>query len=259
MADTWAGLTGAGEWPWTEADVTPEMGRERLGNPIGLKDANTNSDLLEAFRLLASVCPDDERVRDRVAEMYEVCLRRMADQSGPIWYLTGRDWTPIPQPERTGYGFQIGYRLIASAETLGADVGEAVAAAARMIDRSMERGWDAARGGFVFALADDDADDSMHRQASSARWPSPSATSSTIATAAGTPRRLVIDRSLSVCCAHATTRATSGRMRRMRWTCTSTSAVACADWPPTRQWPEAEGLGGFRTDRARRQDAPGTG
>jgi mannose/cellobiose epimerase-like protein (N-acyl-D-glucosamine 2-epimerase family) len=148
MADTWAGLTGAGEWPWTEADVTPEMGRERLGNPIGLKDANTNSDLLEAFRLLASVCPDDERVRDRVAEMYEVCLRRMADQSGPIWYLTGRDWTPIPQPERTGYGFQIGYRLIASAETLGTDVGEAVAAAARMIDRSMERGWDAARGGF---------------------------------------------------------------------------------------------------------------
>jgi cellobiose epimerase len=135
------------------ADVLPEMGSEPLGNPVGVKDANTNSDMLEALVLLSHTLPQDERVRARLAELYDICSARLADASGRVSYATLPDWTPIDMDERFGYGSQIGYRLVAAAALLGRDEDAALAAARRMVDRVADAGRHPA-GGFAFARLD---------------------------------------------------------------------------------------------------------
>jgi cellobiose epimerase len=152
-----------------DADVRPAMGSEPLGNSVGLKDANTSSDMLEALALLAKTLPDDDRVRGRLAEMYDVCARRLVDDDGRVTYAALPDWTRADSSERFGYGFQIGYRLVAAASVLGGDEQETLLAAQRLFERSDRHGRHPA-GGYRFASRVGLAGDVARRLARRREW-----------------------------------------------------------------------------------------
>lgn len=122
--------------------------REPLGTPIGLKDANVHSDLLQSFSELFDVWPDPA-VGQRLAEVYRLITERFATGSGAMHFLLDPELSPVPAPIHYGYPLQSGARLRAAAQVIGADVNHATAMALRMLDYTLDHGWRDPEGGFM--------------------------------------------------------------------------------------------------------------
>ena len=89
---------------------------DTIGTPIGLKDLNVQSDLLETFIRLYRIWPDP-KLRERLAESIDIISNRMLVASaGALHYYMTSDWRPLPHLVRAGYQFQAAYRLTMAPE-----------------------------------------------------------------------------------------------------------------------------------------------
>jgi mannobiose 2-epimerase len=118
-----------------------------IGTPIGLKDANVNSDLVETFNVLLDVDPRAE-VRSRAAELCEIVARRMTSEDGIVAFYCQPNWARRPGT-RFGTQLQTAHRLATAGRLLGTDIFDEVAG--RVFRRGIELGWDRRSGGFWFA------------------------------------------------------------------------------------------------------------
>ncbi len=131
-------------------DLPPEIADMRvdpLGHGIGFKDANVHSDLLDAFTQLYAAWPN-ERLRSRMAEVFELVTRRFVTAAGSMHYLAYSDFTPAPTLERYGDPSQTAPRLIVAGAMLGAGSDDILSLVRRMSDHVAEVAWDSERGGF---------------------------------------------------------------------------------------------------------------
>jgi len=117
-----------------------------LGLPLGGKDANIHTDMLETLARLAALS-GGETAAARLAELMLLFETRLVQANGALPYVFTADWRPLPPPEHTGYLLQGAHRLLRLAESSGAPPGRA-AAAKRMMAHALATRWDARRGGF---------------------------------------------------------------------------------------------------------------
>ncbi len=122
---------------------------DTIGTPIGLKDANVHSDLLEAFSDLYGVWPDD-RVAQRLSEAIDIMARRMQPPGYALCFFCQPDWTPWPHLMRYGPAFQTASRLL-NVRHMADDAADQIANARRLVDLSLSNAWDGRRGGVFFA------------------------------------------------------------------------------------------------------------
>src|SRR5262249_48832255 len=85
--------------------------------PLGCKDANVHSDLLETLTYLYRSCPSP-KVQERLAEITAIICDRMALPFGAHYHLCLADWTPVPHLTRFGYQFQSAFRLVAASSLM---------------------------------------------------------------------------------------------------------------------------------------------
>jgi mannobiose 2-epimerase len=124
---------------------------DTIGTPIGLKDLNVHSDLLETFIRLYRIWPDPV-VAERLAESVDIISRRMLVAStGGLHYYVTPDWRPIPHLVRAGYQFQVAYRLTMEPELTGRKE-ELRQAALTVVDHALRHSRDP-NGGFFYAAA----------------------------------------------------------------------------------------------------------
>jgi mannobiose 2-epimerase len=122
---------------------------DSLDSPLGLKDINVQSDLIETLVSLHEVWPD-RRVSDRLAELVEIVTGPMMAPNGALVFFATPDWRPIPHMVRSGYQFQTAFRILTAvpivgrAERLQAD-------ARRLVDHVLRHGRDRRRGGYNYA------------------------------------------------------------------------------------------------------------
>jgi mannobiose 2-epimerase len=117
-----------------------------IGTPIGLKDANVNSDLVETWNVLVEV-DQRESVRGRLEELAGLVAHRMT-VDGEVAFYCRPDWTRLPGV-RYGTQLQTAHRLVTAGRLLGSAGLDEVAGLA--FKRAVERGWDRRSGGFAFS------------------------------------------------------------------------------------------------------------
>ena len=121
---------------------------EPLGHEIGLKDANVNSDILEAYTALYALLPS-EALAATLRELATIITTRFVTPDGGMHYLLRADLSPVDAPMRYGYVLQLPARLQAVAAVLGdQSIGAAAELARRAMDHALARGWDEERGLF---------------------------------------------------------------------------------------------------------------
>ncbi|MGH7570891.1 MAG: AGE family epimerase/isomerase [Gemmatimonadota bacterium] len=135
-------ILDASQPPW-------DSGLDSIGTPVGLKDMNVHSDLLEALICFHGVRPVPT-VTERVHELVSVICDSAVSPSGAMAYLFQPNWTPVPHLVRFGTGLQTIHRLI-SAGTVVDDPDHLARIARRIARYALEVGWDRDRGGFYFA------------------------------------------------------------------------------------------------------------
>ncbi|MGE4011998.1 MAG: AGE family epimerase/isomerase [Alphaproteobacteria bacterium] len=120
--------------------------RDSLGNPLGIKDANVHTDMLEPLAALAGTGECDHAL-PRLTELTNLLVTRLLQANGALPYLFHADWTPMQPEERTGYLLQGAHRL----QRLGRSGTSSAAcedAALRMVARAVQVYWVSFRGGF---------------------------------------------------------------------------------------------------------------
>lgn len=85
--------------------------------PLGHKDANIHSDLLDTLHLLYQVWPTT-KIAERLTEVAQIMATRMVLPSGAQFALCQSDWMPIPHIMRYGFAFQTASRLLQSQDIL---------------------------------------------------------------------------------------------------------------------------------------------
>jgi mannobiose 2-epimerase len=128
--------------PWNTEDDT-------AGTPIGFKDINVNSDVLETLLYLNRLCPEP-KVACRLDELAHLFCKRMITPSGALFFFYESDWTPVPQIMRYGQALQTTYRLLAVGDLLGTEQ-RMIPIARRLMDLTLRYGWDEENGGFFVA------------------------------------------------------------------------------------------------------------
>lgn len=134
-------------------DLPPELGArttDPLGHGIGLKDANVHSDLLEAFGLLLEIW-NEPRVRERLAETYQIVTRRFLTSNGSMHYMVYPDLSPVPSVQRHGYPLQTALRMPVAAHFVGESLEHARIVGRTLADAVLAAAWDVDRGGVVDA------------------------------------------------------------------------------------------------------------
>lgn len=127
---------------------------DTIGTPLGFKDLNVHSDLLETFQVLYRVWPDPQ-LEVRLSELFTLILRRfLVPDLGAMHYYFTADWRPIPHLVRCGYQFQAAYRLTMALELLDRQ-DERLRQASALLDHTLRHAQDP-NGGFYYATAGDD-------------------------------------------------------------------------------------------------------
>ena len=143
-------------------DGTPLLpGSDGNGNPgdspaTGLKDYNSSIHLMEAFTALYSIWPDT-LVRKRLEEMFYLIRDTFVHPDGYLQLYFYPDWTLVPDETFTrhityGHDVETAYLLLETADILGFGEDEKThRIAKRLVDHSLESGWDKEAGGFYDA------------------------------------------------------------------------------------------------------------
>lgn len=128
------------------------------------KDLDTTLHLLEAFSELYQVWPDD-LLRRRLEELLHLLRDRMTSERGTSWVSFTADWTPVRLTAEDrlsrnfasdhvsfGHDIETAALLIEASEVLGLEEDAATnAVAKRLVDHSLDHGWDAEHGGLYEA------------------------------------------------------------------------------------------------------------
>ena len=138
----------------------------RNGRTMGFKDFNSSIHLMEAITQLYRVWPDS-LVRERLEEMFYLVRDTFTHPDGYLQLYFFPDWTFVTDEvmkERAGegrgilnhftYGHDVetAYLLLETADILGMGNDEKThAIAKRLMDHSLESGWDEENGGFYDA------------------------------------------------------------------------------------------------------------
>ena len=120
-----------------------------MGNPLGLKDTNTNCDLLETLTDLYQVWPDP-LVKQRISEQFTILRDRISVPSGALHFAFYPDWTPTPHLAIYGNALQIACQVLKAAQEIGVEE-EARNLARRLVDHALQVAWDPVNGGFYYA------------------------------------------------------------------------------------------------------------
>ena len=122
---------------------------DAIDTPVGLKDLNVHSDLLESFTCLFRVW-NDPILRQRLNEIVDIICRKMLIQTGAIFFLSQSDWTPVPHVMRYPNAFQTAHRLLTARDITGGEE-KIIGIAQRMIGLMLLHAWDRRAGGIFFA------------------------------------------------------------------------------------------------------------
>ncbi len=126
------------------------------------KDQNSSIHLLEAFTELYGVWPDS-LVRERVMEMLELIRDTIVKDKNYLTLFMKRDWTPISYSDSAdevrkanfsmdhvsfGHDIETAYLMLEASHALGSGYDEkTMETAKKMVDHSIENGWDSIKGG----------------------------------------------------------------------------------------------------------------
>lgn len=130
---------------------------------VGLKDYNSSIHILEAYTELYQVWPDD-LLRTRLEEMYFLVLDTMVNPTGYLRLHFFPDWTEVSDEDLKGeagrrsiyanhvtfgHDVETAYLLLEAAHVLGLEIdGQLMGRFKRLLDHSIEKGWDKENGGF---------------------------------------------------------------------------------------------------------------
>jgi mannobiose 2-epimerase len=115
--------------------------KDTLGTPLGCKDSNVQTDVLECLTEVAAALPDGPAPA-RLAAQIEA-IDRMTAPDGVLGHLWTPDWRRIDGPERIGYCLQGASGLVESSP-----LRRVREVARRLLERGFTAGFDAAHGGF---------------------------------------------------------------------------------------------------------------
>jgi len=125
--------------------------RDAIGTPIGLKDANTTTDLLACFADLYRVWPDAV-LRERLAELLSILRDRLVVAPGVMHMYAHPDWTPVPDFARYGQILHSADHLLSASQALAGAVDPISEQVAKgMVDTMLRVAWDPQKGGFYLA------------------------------------------------------------------------------------------------------------
>lgn len=129
----------------------------------GYKDQNSSIHLLEAFTELYQVWPD-KLVGERVNEMLTLIRDTIVDDKGSLILFFQPDWTPISFRDSSeevilkhrgldhvsfGHDVETAYLMLEASHALGiTDNSRTMEIGKKMVDHSLEKGWDNEAGGF---------------------------------------------------------------------------------------------------------------
>lgn len=93
---------------------------DSIGTPLGYKDLNVHSDLLETMVCLYEATGDSQ-VGARLEELVSIVTDRAISPSGALHFFSSPDWRPIPHGAMVGNAFQTICRLVWAGRALGRD------------------------------------------------------------------------------------------------------------------------------------------
>jgi cellobiose epimerase len=130
---------------------------------LGYKDQNSSIHLLEAFTELYQVWPDP-LVKERLAEMLLLIRDTMVSEKGFLILFFRPDWTPVSFRDSSkevierhsnldhvsfGHDVETAYLMLEASHVLGIENDKLThTIAKKMIDHSLDKGWDKNVGGF---------------------------------------------------------------------------------------------------------------
>jgi mannobiose 2-epimerase len=130
---------------------------------LGYKDQNSSIHLLEAFTELYTVWPDS-LLKERLEEMLVLVRDTITTPKGYLTLFLQPDWTPVSFRDSSeasvkkhfnldhvsfGHDVETAYLMLEASHVLGNKKDEAtMAVAKRMVDHSLQNGWDKTVGGF---------------------------------------------------------------------------------------------------------------
>ncbi len=117
--------------------------RDRIGNPVGQKSANTHLHLLEAFCELHRAAPD-AALRARIEELTALLGEAALRASGALPWSFTRDWQPVDRRVSYGHLVEAAYLLVGAGDILARP---SLEAATRLTDEVLRHGFDRRHGG----------------------------------------------------------------------------------------------------------------
>ena len=129
----------------------PGLNRDCIGTPPGLKDANTNADMLETLVDLYEVFPS-KLIEERSVEMLHIVRDRMTVPPGAVHMYCQPDWTPVPDISRYSYALNTSNILAKAARSSGLEPEKerTEVVAKSLVDSVLRYGWDNRCGGFFY-------------------------------------------------------------------------------------------------------------
>lgn len=130
------------ECPWPALADT-------IDTPMGYKDLNTNSDLLEALTVLYRIAPT-VTLKARLEELVGIISTKLLSPSGSLAFVGCHDWTPVSHLSRFGTECQTVHRLLAVAPLLQLEE-KMKNIAKQIMGHVLAVGWDHHNGGIFYA------------------------------------------------------------------------------------------------------------
>jgi mannobiose 2-epimerase len=154
----WVGPATREGVPITDPALAPGNARlDGIGTPVGWKDGNVHSDLVETFLRLESVRPDP-LAASCLAHAVEVTAERLADpETGGQFFFASAGLVGVPRSHRASNEVQTASRLLAASAHLGEP--RLRDRAVRLVERAIEHGKDPRRPGLFLVSRTPPPDD----------------------------------------------------------------------------------------------------
>ena len=126
------------------------------------KDMNSSIHLLESFSALYEVWPDP-LVKERLGELLTIISQTIFTEKGYMSLFLEKDWAPVSYKDSLtevreqniqfdhvsfGHDVETAFLMLEAAHVLGIDNSEILTQAKKIVDHSIDNGWDEKNGGF---------------------------------------------------------------------------------------------------------------
>jgi mannobiose 2-epimerase len=123
----------------------PGRRRDHLGVPLGWRDPNSNTDMLESLTDLYTVT-SEPLLRERLSGLYALFRDRLFIQPGVIAQQYQPGWVPVAKAASSGFSLQVGMQMLKASRVLG-DWDAGLERLAAIVDAMLESSWDGIGGG----------------------------------------------------------------------------------------------------------------